>query len=127
LFEEAGKKYAEALRIKPDKHDGFNNWGAALLAQAKQKGASPDADRLFEEAGKKYAEALRIKPDKHEAFYNLARLASLRDRVSECLDALRKWKDLDERASGNQLDRESDFDNVRGNSEFEAFRASLLT
>ena len=36
LFGEAGAKYAEALRIKPDDHEALNNWGNALAAQAKR-------------------------------------------------------------------------------------------
>ncbi|MDQ7781066.1 MAG: hypothetical protein RDV41_15325, partial [Planctomycetota bacterium] len=70
LFSEAGLKYAEAVRIKPDMHDAFYNWGTALSNQARLKGNRPEGDRLFSEAGLKYAEAVRIKPDMHEAFNN---------------------------------------------------------
>jgi tetratricopeptide (TPR) repeat protein len=69
LFEEAGRKYAEALRLKPDYHVALGNWGNALSRQAKTKGGE-DADRLFEEAGRKYTEALRLKPDFSEALSN---------------------------------------------------------
>ncbi|MDP3000885.1 MAG: AAA family ATPase [Bryobacterales bacterium] len=62
LFGEAGRKFAEALRLKSDLHQALNNWGNALFRQAKTK-AGEEADRLFEEAGRKYAEALRLKPD----------------------------------------------------------------
>ena len=62
LFKEAGRKYAEALRLKPDFPEALGNWGIALSDQAKTK-AGEEADRLFEEAGRKYAEALRLKPD----------------------------------------------------------------
>jgi tetratricopeptide (TPR) repeat protein len=51
-------------------HEAFSNWGAALAAQAKLKGNTPEADRLFAEASQKYAAAVRIKSDKHEAFSN---------------------------------------------------------
>jgi tetratricopeptide (TPR) repeat protein len=69
LFEEAGRKYAEALRLKPDFHEALSNWGVALYEQAKTK-AGEEADRLFEEAGRKFAEALRLKPDNPEALSN---------------------------------------------------------
>jgi cytochrome c-type biogenesis protein CcmH/NrfG/MinD-like ATPase involved in chromosome partitioning or flagellar assembly len=69
LFAEAGRKYAEALRLKPDNYEALTNWGAALSEQAKTK-AGEKADRLFAEAGSKYAEALRLKPDYHAALYN---------------------------------------------------------
>jgi len=66
LFEAAGQKFAEALRIKPDYHDALGSWGDALTAQANtEQGA--EADQLFEAAGQKFADALRIKPDYHQA------------------------------------------------------------
>jgi tetratricopeptide (TPR) repeat protein len=69
LLDEAGRKYAEALRLKPDDHEVLNNWGAALTDQAKAK-AGDDADRLFEEAGRKFTEALRLRPGFPEALSN---------------------------------------------------------
>jgi cytochrome c-type biogenesis protein CcmH/NrfG len=69
LLAEAGKKYAEALRLKPDDHEVLSNWGAALAEQAKTKDGEK-SDRLFAEAGSKYAEALRLKPDFHAALNN---------------------------------------------------------
>src|ERR1022692_3312124 len=69
LFEEAGRKFAEALRLKPDFPEVLGNWGNGLYNQAKTK-AGEEADRLFEEAGRKYAEALRLEPDHPEALGN---------------------------------------------------------
>jgi cytochrome c-type biogenesis protein CcmH/NrfG len=69
LFQLAGEKYAQALRIKPDMHEALNNWGVALSDQARTK-TGAEADALFQLAGEKYAQALRIKPDMHEALYN---------------------------------------------------------
>ena len=69
LFEEAGRKCAEALRLKPDYHTALSNWGNVLAEQAKTR-AEEEADRLFEEAGRKYAEALRLKPDFLDALSN---------------------------------------------------------
>jgi tetratricopeptide (TPR) repeat protein len=69
LFEEAGRKYAEALHLKPDFPEALFNWGNALSDQAKTK-TGEEADRLFEEAGRKYAEALRLEPDYLEALGN---------------------------------------------------------
>jgi cytochrome c-type biogenesis protein CcmH/NrfG len=69
LFEEAGRKFAEALRLNPDSHEALNNWGVALSSQAKTK-AGEEANRLFEEAGLKFAEALRLNPDFREALNN---------------------------------------------------------
>jgi tetratricopeptide (TPR) repeat protein len=69
LFEEAGRKYAEALGLRPDDHTALSNWGNALSDQAKTR-AGKEADRLFEEANRKYTEALRLKPEYHVALSN---------------------------------------------------------
>ncbi|MCK5804821.1 MAG: hypothetical protein KAI66_18430, partial [Lentisphaeria bacterium] len=69
LFEQSCAKYAAALEIKPDYHDALNNWGNALLGQARLK-TGEEADVLFEQSYAKYAAALEIKPDKHDALNN---------------------------------------------------------
>jgi cytochrome c-type biogenesis protein CcmH/NrfG len=68
LFIEASKKYAIALKIKPQYNEVLYNWGTALLKQAQTKQGS-EADNLFIEAGKKFSKALLIKPEDHEALY----------------------------------------------------------
>jgi len=65
LFKQAGEKYAEALKIKPDKHEAFYNWGLALAAWA-QKKEGAEADELFKQAGEKYAEAECVNDLRHE-------------------------------------------------------------
>jgi cytochrome c-type biogenesis protein CcmH/NrfG len=59
LFEEAGRKYAEALRLNPDSPEALAKWGATLSGQANTK-AGEEADRLSQEADRKYAEAVRL-------------------------------------------------------------------
>jgi hypothetical protein len=39
LFRAAGERYAQALAIKPDKHEALYNWGLALFEQAKPRRA----------------------------------------------------------------------------------------
>jgi tetratricopeptide (TPR) repeat protein len=78
LLEEAGRKFAEALRLKPDYREALGNWGNALSDQAKTK-AGEEADRLFEEAGRRYSEALRLKPDDHQVLINWG--AALHDQA----------------------------------------------
>ena len=68
-FEETYAKYAEAVRLKPDMHEAFLNWGAALGDEAKLLSGDA-AHSKYVEAYAKYAEAVRIKPDLHEAFDN---------------------------------------------------------
>jgi tetratricopeptide (TPR) repeat protein len=72
LFSEIVAFYAEALRLKPDLSTAYNNWGAALIKQARRKGRTPEAERLLVEAGLKLGEAVRLEPGQHAALYNWA-------------------------------------------------------
>lgn len=69
LFDQANKKFAMAMDIKPDMHEALNNWGNSLLAQARRK-TGADSDNLISQAIEKYDAALKIKHDKHETLYN---------------------------------------------------------
>ncbi len=68
-FSEAYIKFQSAMELAPDQHVVPNNWGNALVAQAKTKHGSA-ADRLYQEAYDKFDAALKIKPDKHGALSN---------------------------------------------------------
>ena len=125
LFELAGQKYAEALRIKPVKHDAFFNWGIALSAQAILKGNEARASELFELARQKYTETLRIKPEKHEAHFNLACIEGLKGNSERCCQYLKVWKKFHPNPTKMKLDNDSDFDRVRNSTEFQNFRNSL--
>ena len=65
----AQQKYAQALEIKPDKHEALNNWGAALAKEAETLDGAERAEK-FALAQQKYAQALEIKPNGHETLYN---------------------------------------------------------
>jgi Tfp pilus assembly protein PilF len=91
LFEAAGDKFAEVLRIKPDNHEALYNWGNALSARAKTKDGA-EADALFEAAGQKYAEAMRIKPDNHEALNNWGAALAIQARTKHAAEADRLFK-----------------------------------
>ena len=89
LFTRAYEKYAEALKVKPDKYEAFYNWGFALTAQARTK-AGEEADRLFTLVYEKYAAALKVKPDMHEALntWGLALQAQARVKSGTEADSL---------------------------------------
>jgi tetratricopeptide (TPR) repeat protein len=124
LFAKAVEKYQQALAIKPDYHQALSNWGNVLLALAKtQQGAQADA--LFAQAGEKYHQALGIKPDSHAVLYNLACLESLLGDVVGTVKALKQWQATDPEAKQAELDADTDFDRVRNDPEFQAFRAQL--
>jgi cytochrome c-type biogenesis protein CcmH/NrfG len=92
LFEEAGRRYAEALRLKPDYPNALSNWGNALSDQAKTK-AGEDADRLFDEAGRKFAEAFRLKPDFAEALNNWGAAVAYQAKTKTGKDADRLFEE----------------------------------
>ena len=71
-LQEAARAYAQALHIKPDKHESASNWGAALAAEAQALADSdlPAARALWLQAGQRFAQALQIKPDMHAAASN---------------------------------------------------------
>lgn len=123
----AGEKYAQALKIKADNDEVLNNWGVALGDQAKLKQDPSEADRLFTLAGEKYTQALIIKPHNYQSHYNLGCLSAQRKNIPDCLGHLAKWKQYDPTAWQKTLDKDSDFDLVRENPEFKAFRDSLPT
>ncbi len=81
LFEAAYQKFAEALKLKPDKHEALSNWGAALLAQAETKQGEA-ADRLFEAAYQKFADALKAQAGLSRGARQLGRALPLRQRPS---------------------------------------------
>ena len=61
LFEEAFKKYNEAVNIKPYKHEAWNNWGNHLstLAQNVYYEDEKEGKRLFQEAEEKVTQSLK--------------------------------------------------------------------
>ena len=148
-FDEAGKKYAAALDIKPYMHQALNNWGLALAgqqkyAQAEEKYAAaldikPDlhealnnwgvalADQQkYAQAKEKFAAALDIKPDKHEALFNWACLYALKRQPDLALEKLKAAHAVHPLTQA-KLDQDSDFDLIREDADFKAFRSELGT
>ena len=90
--------------------------------------AASDADareHWYAEAEKKVARALEIAPRHVVYWFNKACLASLRQDVKACVDALEQWRDCKPDASSAELDNDPDFDNVRDTPEFQEFRKKL--
>jgi len=81
-YEAAIASFDQALKIKPEYHQAWNNRGIALF----------DLGRL-EEAVASYDQALKIKPDLHQAWYNrgyaLGNLGRLEEAVASFDQALK--------------------------------------
>jgi len=69
LYSEAYEKYEAAIKIGAAQPAVFNNWGNAIVAQAKTKHGVV-ADRLYAACYHKYQAALDAKPDKDDALSN---------------------------------------------------------
>lgn len=125
LFEQAVLNYAEAARLNPEIPYAINNWGTALMAQATLKGDSLDGEALFEQAALKFTEAGLIKPDFEGVPFNFACLSALRGKCDEVLAYLKRWKELCPTAQRSTLDNDVDFDRIRNDPKFHAFRETL--
>src|ERR1035441_3891978 len=106
LFEEAGRKYAEALRLKPDFPEALGNWGNALYNQAKTKDGE-EADRLFNEASRKLAEHVG------RGAYNLACSHARTGDTRGAVRQLQVCESVGERLPGAKIAAEKDFDHIR--------------
>lgn len=71
FFQESIEKYQKATEIKPDMHEAYNNWGAALSALA-QRSEGEQMTRLFQESFEKYQKAIEIKPFMYVSYNNFA-------------------------------------------------------
>ena len=120
LFAEAGKKYAEAVRIKPDMHEALYGWGNALYEQAKTKSGA-EADRLFHEARSKFLQAEGIAPG--TAAYDLACISALHAQEVECLEWLEKSKAHADLPTREHILNDPDLANVRDKEWFQSFMA----
>jgi tetratricopeptide (TPR) repeat protein len=120
-YEAAVASYDQALKIKPDLHQAWNNRGIALLNLGRFEEAFASYDQAlqfkpdyheawnnrgiallnlgrFEEAVASYDQALKIKPDLHQAWYNrgvaLRNLGRLEEAVASYDQALKIKPDL---------------------------------
>jgi cytochrome c-type biogenesis protein CcmH/NrfG len=122
LFEEAGRKYAESLRLKPDSAEALSNWGVALLYQAKTK-AGEEAGHFLQEARQKLLEAERMRAG--GGAYNLACVEAVAGNAGEAVRWLQVFKSAGERLSRTIIAAEKDFDRVRNQPEFVSLVESL--
>ncbi|MFR9164844.1 MAG: tetratricopeptide repeat protein [Dysgonomonas sp.] len=120
-FKESFDKYKQASKLDPKKSYVYNDWGCALMMLAKIKDNfkpyKSEAERLL-----KKTEEL----GNQSGAYNLACLYSLMNNKKEAI----KWldtmmsKDYEDRMddlSRERFDSDSDFDNIRSDSDFKQF------
>ncbi len=116
--------YRNATELSPGLSVAFHQWGIALSNWAKMK-TGADADALFTRASEKFQRANAIAPNDSDVWSDIACLAGLRGDVDEAVSALERWKALNAEPTQSDIDEETDFDRVRDNPRFRAFRDSL--
>lgn len=126
LWQQAGKRYAQALKIKPDYHYAANNWGAALLHeyQAIHHAHPDEAAALLNQA-----EALLLPLEASQpglAAYNLACLAALRQRPADAIRWLRTCQTHGALLSEEHFRTDPDLDPIRDTPEFTAWWAEVF-
>ena len=126
LWQQAGERYAQALEIKPDKHEAANNWSIALLHEfhAIQHTHPDEAAALLSQA-----EALLLPAEASQpglAAYNLACIAALRQRPADAIHWLRSCQTHGTLLSEEHLRTDPDLDPIRDTPEFTAWWAEVF-
>src|SRR4029077_11852927 len=108
---EACGRYAEAVRIKPDKHQVLYNWGSALIRQAKAATSPTTRAQLLAEAEKKYLLADDVVPG--YGSYGLACVHALRGEAEQCRSFLLRAREHGELPSREHVASDPDLATFR--------------
>ena len=142
-YKEALVSYDQALEVKPDNHEAWNNRGNALRNLGRYEEAiaaydqalevKPDKHEAwynrgialrnlgrYEEAIAAYDQALKIKPDKQEAWYGKACNYALQGNVELAVENLQKAIHLSPDKYREMAKTDSDFDSIREDERFQA-------
>jgi tetratricopeptide (TPR) repeat protein len=107
-LQDAKRFYQEALRLDPGYVDALNNLGVIYIR-----------DKEYTAAQRSFERAVRLKPGYVDAHYNLACLHAIKGEVTQSLAHLKKAVSLDPSAR-DWARKDTDLQNLRGLSEFEA-------
>lgn len=112
-YEEATNKLKQALQLTPNDADLFYSWGIILYSTARYK-----------ESITKYQLALKLKPDHYSAIFNIACSHALMKNISETIHYLDYWRNLDDIASIEKVNTDTDFDGIREDPAFQNYLQS---
>lgn len=110
-FDEAEREALRALELDPSSVATHNNYGNLLVALER-----------FDEAETSYRKAISLEPDHPAPYYNLACLASLRNKREDALALLLCAIEFDD-AYRKEARVDPDFDPMRGDSAFQRLLA----
>ena len=115
-FKNASEKYAEAIRIKPDKHEAFNNWGTALIHEAN----TVSVDARPQILGTALEKLKRAKKLDGCGIYNLACIHAQLGNDELALDELEACQSDGTLPDKDHLDQDTDLESLRDNTCFAA-------
>ena len=107
-LQDAKRFYQEALRLDPGYVDALNNLGVIYIR-----------DKDYTAAQRMFQKATRLKPAYVDAHYYLACLHAIKGEVTQSLGHLKKAISLN-RSAKDWARKDTDLENLRGLSEFEA-------
>ncbi len=108
--EDALISYDQAIAIKPDKHEAWNNWGLTLTYL-----------KRYHDAIASYEQALLIKPNDNCAWYNKAGCYGLLGDVDLAIENLQQVIKHNPDECREMLKTDSDFNGIRTDARFHAF------
>lgn len=124
LRAKAVEKYEEASKLSTREDLCLRYAGETILLRAASKeGARRVA--LAEEAIDAIRRASKALPEDATLFFSLARAQALTGDEKKCVAALERWAEEAEKPSRRDLDQCPDFDDVRADERFVAFRKAL--
>ena len=120
-YAQAGEKFAEALKIKPDKHETLSNWGAALSEEAKGLSGKAREEKLVKAASK-----LNVgRQITGRAVYNVACAHALSGDIDSALDELDACLTDGTLPTSDHLAQDEDMDPLRDEPRYKAIMEKL--
>ena len=120
LFEQACQKYEQAIELKSDMYETYNNWGIALGNWAKLKIGKPEYEVLLKQAEEKCLKAESIKSG--SSAYNLACIYALKGNKDECRKWLLVGQEADTLEPRERAMKDKDLESVRNEAWFKEIK-----
>ena len=121
----AEEKFLRVSKLKPKDPESWDNLGNIDLHRAGMVGNGPERMHYLNRAEKNLHHSLELDPKGVCSLYNLACSAALKSNVLECVQLMQKAHDGGALPSLPDIERDTDFDQVRHLKEFKDFIAKV--